>query len=162
MRIWNLNEPATLTEVVVDEFKPAFKPANHIRPRASCPIKFQSVKVLASVATFALTLSYGKTVVNHGSVRMPNWSVAIARSAPDIKPPLDELFAGRFDSEWTQIAERALINEIVENRLTKNVPTGTNTIASFIHSNQQENVRLESPRLSLGAVQELVRKRKLS
>jgi hypothetical protein len=72
------------------------------------------------------------------------------------------MFVGRFNSEWTEANEQSLLNQIAENRLSKKEGDSAADVAHFIFSNQQESINLESPRLSLGTIQLLVRKRKSS
>jgi hypothetical protein len=160
MRIWNLSELSDLNQTVVDD-SPAVtlgrkyglkKPALDLKP----------FKVLAGVASVAVSLSFGIATVNSSTVRLPNWSAAVVRTAPNLKPPLENMFIGRFDSEWTEANEHSLVNQIAENRLARKALDPPADLALFIFSNQQEDVSLESPRLSLTAIQQLVRKRKSS
>jgi hypothetical protein len=160
MHLWNLNDPSDLNQVVVDEF-----PAAMLRRRQgflSPASRVECFKVLAGVATVAVSLSFGIATVNNFTVRLPNWSAAIARTAPSFKPPLDGMFVGRFNSEWTEANEQSLVNQIAEKRLAKRTGDSAADVAHFIFSNQQESISLESPRLSLSAIQLLVRKRKSS
>jgi hypothetical protein len=156
MRIWNLNEVPTLDDVVVEELSPA----KRVRRATQGKAEFRSVRVLAGVASVVLTISFSNMLVNHGSVRIPNWGSAIARSAPDLRPPLDAVFASRFDPEWTRDTEDSLLNKIVEVRLLR--ASQPEAIEPFLYANQQEDVTLESPRLSLDTVIKIVRRQRTS
>jgi len=79
---------------------------------------------------------------------------------PEARPPLDGMFAGRFDSEWTPAIEAALVSTVVENRLLRHRETEKEDIAAFIFSNQQESILLQGPHLGLEAVKQITRKRR--
>ena len=160
MRLWNLSELKELTQVVVEEF-PAATLGRKLGLRGQVS-RIDSFKVLAGVATAAISLSFATATVNKSTVKLPNWSSAIARSAPSFKPPLDGMFVDRFNSEWTEASERSLVNQIAENRLSRPAVGSDANVALFIFSNQQESINLESPRLNLPTIQLIVRKRKSS
>jgi hypothetical protein len=160
MRLWNLSDLSDLSEVVVDESPAAM--LGRKRRLGSPASRVERFKVLAGVATAAISLTLGMATVNNSTVRLPNWSAAIARTAPSFKPPLEGMFVGRFNSEWTEANEQSLLSQIEENRLTKKTRDSAADVAYFVFSNQQESISLETPRLSLDTIQQLVRKRKSS
>jgi hypothetical protein len=94
--------------------------------------------------------------VNQGSVRLPSWETAVIRSAPDAKAPLEGVFCGRFDSEWTPEIENSLLGQIVEKRLAGR--SAPDSVAAFIFSNLQEDITLDGPRLSSAALAKSIRK----
>jgi hypothetical protein len=160
MRVWNLSELSELNQVVVDEFpKTAFGRERRLRRPTSARAHFQ---IMAGVTSVAICLSLGNAIVNQSTVRLPNWSAAIARTVPILKPPLEEMFRDRFDSEWTQAGEQSLVNQIVENLVTRNAANDAASTAQFVCSNQQESITLGTPRLSLEAIAKIVGKRKTS
>jgi hypothetical protein len=155
MRMWNLTEPSQFDDVVVENLAES----KRMRPRVAAS-HFQSVKAIAGVASIVFTVSFANFVVNQGSVRLPNWSIAVARSAPDLRPPLQGVFGNRFNSDWTNDVENSLLNEIVERRLASGpLPDRTGL---FIYSNQQEDITLESPRLTLDSISKIARRQKIS
>jgi hypothetical protein len=160
MRLWNLSEPGDLNQTVVEEFSATT--LGHRQALRRPASKLESFKVLAGVATVGISLSFGTAMVNHSTVRLPNWSAAIVRTATNFRPPLERMFLGRFNTEWTEASEESLVNQIVENRLTRNAANSAANIPLFIYSNQQESIGLEKPRLSLAAIHQIVRKRKTS
>lgn len=156
MRIWNLNEPSTFGDVVVENLADS----KRLRPRVPPTREFQSVKAVVGLASLAFTITLSSLVVNQGSVRLPNWGTAIARSAPELKPPLQGVFANRFDSRWTCEIENSHLNQIVEKHFASGpLPDRTEL---FVYSNQQEDITLKSPRLTLDAVAKIMRKQKTS
>jgi len=160
MRLWNLSDLSDLNQVVVEEF-----PVTRLGRKQGWPrpgSKLESFRILVGVASVAISLSFGSAIVNYSTVRLPNWTAAVTRTAPNFKPPLDSMFAGRFNSEWTEASEKFLVSQIAENRLLGNTANPAADIAPFVCSNQQESISVESPRLSLNAIQRIVRKQKSS
>ncbi|HTR67517.1 MAG TPA: hypothetical protein VMH85_17185 [Terriglobales bacterium] len=160
MRIWNLNEEAGFTAKVVEEL-----PKSQLnRPRKYSLIqKSVSLKIAAGIASLAVSVSIGIAVVNKEIVTLPSWQAAVSRAAPDSSRPLEGMFRDRFDSEWTEAHEESLLSDIVEKRLLADRPKiEPIEIARFVFSNQQENLTLETPRLSLMVVERIVRERKTS
>lgn len=162
MRIWNLHEPESgdLAEKVV-----ATLPTSHlVRPRMPLPAqKPQSLKIIVGIASLALAIQVGSAVVNTNFVRLPSWEVAVTKSGPNLQGPLDTMFHDRFSSGWTEAEEASLLDEIVANRLLANEPKPEpNEVARFVFSNQQEDLTVETPRLSLGQIQRIVKERKTS
>jgi hypothetical protein len=156
MRMWNLTEPSLFDDVVVENLAES----KRVRPRVARGSQFQAVKAIAGVASIAFTISFSNLFVNQGCVRLPNWNTAIARSAPDLRPPLQGVFGNRFNSDWTKDVENSLLNEIVERRLASGpLPDRTGL---FIYSNQQEDITLESPRLTLDSISKIARRQKIS
>jgi hypothetical protein len=154
MRMWNLAEPSEFNDVVVENLAES----KRMRPRVARASHFQSVKAIAGVASIVFTISFSNFVVNQGSVRLPNWSTAVARSAPDVRPPLQGVFGSRFNSDWTKDVENSLLNHIVERRLAPGpLPDRTGL---FIYSNQQEDITLQSPRLTLDSISKIARRQK--
>jgi hypothetical protein len=149
MRVWNLNEPDALNDVVVEELPPSKRTPTRTAG-------FQSFKAVVGVASVMFTISISTLVVNHGSVRLPSWEAAVIKSVPDLKAPLEEVFSNRFDPEWTLQLENSILSEIVEKRIAGG-PT-PDRIAAFISSNLQEDVTLEGPRLSSQTVAKILRK----
>jgi hypothetical protein len=160
MRLWNLSEFNDLTQVVVDEIPKITRVRQRAMRRPSSTQ--ERFKVLGGVASIVISLSIGNAIVNQSVVRLPNWSAAVVQSVPNVKPPLEDMFAGRFSADWTETKETALLGKVVDNLLTKNAAIVKDSIVSFVHSNQQESIALQSPRLSLATVEQIVRKRKTS
>jgi len=122
-----------------------------------------SIKLLAGFASLAVMISLGPAVVNHDIVRFPNWKTAVSKSASELQGPLDLMFRDRFTTEWTDALESSLLNEIVENRLfADESQPGPTQVAHFIYLNQQENITLETPRLSRLEILRIVKERKSS
>jgi hypothetical protein len=160
MRVWNLSDLSDLNQRVVDD-----SPAVTLGRKYGLKIPsldLTPLKVLAGVASVAVSLTFGVGTVNGSTVRLPNWSAAVVRTMPAWKPPLENMFLDRFNSEWTETHERSLVDQIAEKRLAKKASEPPGNVTLFIFSNQQENISLESPRLSLTAIQQIVRKRKSS
>jgi hypothetical protein len=151
MRVWNLNEPDALNDVVVEELAPS----KRTHPRVHVA-GFQSFKTIVGVASVMFTISFSNLVVNQGSVRLPSWQAAVIRSAPDLKAPLEGVFGNRFNSEWTPEVENSVLAEIVQKRLTAQPTPGK--VVAFISSNLQEDISLDRPRLSSGTVANIVKK----
>jgi hypothetical protein len=156
MRVWNLNEPDALNDVVVEELAKSKRARSHVYRGA----EFQSLKAIVGVASVMFTVSFSTLVVNHGSVRLPNWGAAIARSAPDLRAPLEGVFGNRFNREWTPEIENSLLGQIVEKSLTAS--RKSDSIEAFISSNLQEDITLDGPRLTSATVARIVRNQKTS
>jgi hypothetical protein len=130
--------------------------------RAQKPLLVR-LELFAGVVSLALTISVGGTIVNSDSVRLPSWEAAVCKTAAEVRGPLDGMFRDRFGPEWTETQEAALLGEIVAHRLLADKPAPNLTeTTQFIFSNQQENLALESPRLSLGQIRRIVSERKIS
>lgn len=155
MRIWNFNDPADLDDLVVGEVR---KP-KRIRSGTSTASMCSSYK-LGAFATVALsmTISASSIVLSHGYVRLPNWSSAVAKNIPDAKMPLEHFFQDRFNPEWTEAEETALIGQIVTNRLMA-TPSDNSAEVAFVCSNLQESNRNGSPLLTSGVVANIIKKR---
>ncbi len=159
MRVWNLSELEELTEIVVDEL-PNTK---LVRPRSRCSLTvFSPLNVLSGIATIALIISFAGIHVTQGSTRLTNWSVAISKNSPEIRPPLHSMFQDRFSAEWTEGGEGLLLDKIVENRLTKNTEGMSEAVIEFAFANQQESLTHESPVLGLETVRRIMKQRKTS
>jgi len=152
MRVWNLNDPDVLNDVVVEELAPS----KRLRPRGRVAGGFQSVKRVVGVGSVMFTISFSTLIVNHGSVRLPNWEAAVIKSASDVKAPLDAVFSNRFNSEWTPEVENSLLAEIVQKRFAGSA--AGDRVTAFVASNLQEDITLDGPRLSPEAVAKIVRK----
>jgi hypothetical protein len=122
-----------------------------------CP---QSIRILATVAGVAITISSSAIMLSSGSARLPKWSYEVSQNIVQPKPPLEQFFKHRFNSDWTEQHEKMLINEIVDSRYAARLDDGPNDVVTFVHANQQEDITLDSPRLSVGAVKNILKKRK--
>jgi hypothetical protein len=160
MRIWNLNEPINLADDVLETAQgphPRRRRAHFLARRPT------SLRLLAGIASLAVTVTVGTAIVNRDVIRLPNWETAVSKSAPELRGPLDHMFRDRFSAEWSDALEASLLNEIVENRLLrqKSQPEPAD-IADFIYSNQQENIVLDTPRLNRVTIERIVKERKTS
>jgi hypothetical protein len=157
MRIWNLTEFSEVQEEVVL----SYVHSERHRHRHSGKRRPSLVRVVACAAVLIAGFVVSALRANSNEVVIPRAGTAIAQSLPEERPPLDSLFAGGFDSQWTRESEARMLAKIAED-----VGSGIErndlverTIDS-IFSNQQDEL-LGGARLSRYTVARIVRSRKL-
>lgn len=160
MPLWNLNQIDDLSENVVESV-PARGRTRRRQAFFGVAPKQGPLKVLVGVAAIAVSLTVGDALANWSTVRLPRVALVIARSVPNLSPPLESMFQNRFDSNWTEAEEHSLVSKIAERLLAKEDTARLDeNISQFVFSNQQENLTLDTPLLSLNTIKQIVRKRK--
>lgn len=157
MRSWNLTEFSELEDQVVLSYA-----ASHRRRRPSGPKKACPILVTACMALWTMGFTIATIQANSPTVSIPRAGMAFAQSLPEEKPPLDHIFANRFDNQWTVAMEEDLLSRIAlhgESAVTRFELT--ERAIDSIFSNQQEKLSGVN-RLSRDEVARIVRARKLA
>lgn len=158
MTIQNLVEFSEFEESVLLAYS---NPEVQARPSLRPTQKPSRMKIMMGVAALAASfaISTPRTNLHTASLSLP--AMAIAQSVAEEAPPLEELFANRFDSGWTESMEADLLARVDGRRLSQSRRSSIEQIIDTVFSNQQESLSLEVKRLDRGQVANIVRDRKL-
>mgnify|MGYP000014156866 CR=1 FL=1 len=158
MIIWNLPEISELEEIVAVTYD---NPQRQSRSPARETSKAMRVKILSVIVPLVSYFTIGVVQVNSQEITLPQSATAVAQSIPEEKPPLDELFQGRFDNDWTPEQENKLLASMEQGRQAQSKEALVEQTIDTIYWNQQEGLSLELPRLDRANIAKLVRQRKI-
>ena len=156
--VWNLTEFSELEERVLSPYE-----ISKVK-RSQYEIVSATKKLVGiAVTATAITMSLGITGIelNDQSFRSPISSVYVAQSGIEQRPPLEEMFAGRFDGEWSTELENMLLETVESNRKELTTAELREQAVDSIFYNQQEGVSGEEERLSREEVEIIVKERKI-
>lgn len=153
MRLWNLSSLEKLSTTVVTSQKPFIPPKRSQGPgiHTSSPMNVaMKVAALAAVSYSVVTVSGSSRVLT-----VPNAAAVEVTCNVDVgRPPLEALFAGRFDNSWTRATEDRLLSEAV-----KKPPVPDRDFLNLAHTAQHETVSEDAPRLSEGDILKITRRK---
>ena len=153
MTQWNLSKLSELQDRVTEPFAMRTRKRQH-----SNGVTGHVSRVAVAVAAVTmLTLSAGYT--NAVDLHVPMSIVAITTDIAVASPPLDSVFADKFDAQWLQEEERLLarITHVGE-------PTKEELLRQTVESvfyNLQEDVSTDGHRLSKTEIEKILKQKKL-
>ncbi len=158
MKIWNLTEFAEIEETVLSTYSTPEKQARPSLRRTYRPVR---IRLLTGFAALMASITVGSAHANSPKVIIPLSAMAVAQSIPQDKPPLEAVFASRFDREWTAAVENQLLAKLDDRRSRLSRSALLEQTVDSVWANQQEEVSPEVNRLDKGQVAVIARKRKL-
>jgi hypothetical protein len=150
MRTWNFNSLNFLEEqVLVSGTGLRLDPIRR-RPVATRRTQFTSAQLgfalaIAALSTVSVNVSLASSL---SEVRLSTSASSISSNVRKSRPPLDLLFGGRFDSEWTEELEHRLLSSAAEKAFANHDEDKQN----LVHTAQQESLSNDVPRLTKEAV----------
>ena len=126
------------------------------RSVASGSHRSSSVKTVMLVAAVA-TISYSVAVCGNAKVlTVSHPAVHTAGNVDASRPPLEALFGGRFNDQWTREKEVGLLAEGVKKSASS---TDEQAFFNFIHTAQHETLSKDAPRLTENEIRKLTRRK---
>jgi hypothetical protein len=153
MRLWNLSSLEKLSTKVVTSQRPFIPPKRSRGPgiHTSSPMNIaMTVAALAAVSYSVVTVSGSSTVLTVPRVA----AVEVACNVDVEKPPLEALFAGRFNDSWTRAKEDEVLREAA-----RKPPVPERDFLNLAHTAQHEAVSDDAPRLSDGEILKITRRK---
>jgi len=108
------------------------------------------------VAAFA-AISY--SVIACGTAKfltLPQSATTAVCNVDTNRPPLEALFGGRFNDEWTQAREDQLLSEAVKKSASS---VGDQDFFNLVHTAQQESISEDIPRLTEKEIRKVTRRK---
>lgn len=151
---WNLTDFSELEESVLTAYATPLKR----RGKKGLPTAFFAViTTVAAITAAAIPLS---AHANATTFEVPQSVMAVAHSGAEQSPPLESLFAGRFNADWSEFKERTLLTSLERAEAFTKAELEEQTVDS-IYFNQQEDVSSKAGRISREEIRRIVRQRKL-
>jgi hypothetical protein len=151
MRLWNLSSFEKFSTTVVASQTPAIPPKGSPGVHMSAPLN-----IAMRVAALAM-VSYSVVIVSGSSraLTIPHPAALEVIGNVDVdRPPMESLFAGRFNDAWTQSVEDQLLSEAVKK---PSVPD--RDFLNLAHTAQHETISEDVPRLSEGDILKITRRK---
>ena len=149
---WNLSKFDDLETPVVSKLDSA--PAA-MRSATSGQRRTSPLKTVIQIAAMA-AVSYSVAVAGSSQVlTIPHEAVRAVSNVDATRPPLEAVFGGRFNDQWTKEKEDALLTEAVKKSAAS---TEDESFRNFIHTAQHETLDKNAPRLSAEEIKRLRRK----
>jgi hypothetical protein len=151
--IWNLTEFTELEEPVLTEYMPQ-------RKRRS---QRQSV-LTRSIAVVALATGLSIMPISAQSTRSEfaiPYMEAAAYSGLELEPPLGNVFADRFNAEWSESAENALLAEVHKAKRAFTKAELEDQTVHSIYFNQHDEPSGSGDKLTVDQIRKIVRQKKL-
>ena len=155
MTVWNLTDSSEFEDRVTIPFEAA------PRTRTTRRSTHISVRRMVLVAAAATVITLGAGYVNSTTFSVPLSVINVAESGSlSEKPPLEALFAGQFDENWTKAVEEQLLATLV----SKGSPTKNDFLKQTVETiffNQNEDVSSGVPGLTKMEILKIIKERKL-
>jgi hypothetical protein len=160
MRLWNFSNFEQFEEQVLvsgDSTQSSKVSPRKQKSVTNGPILYSSdssLKLGMAVAVLALSIP----IYTCGNSNFTTMSVPeITSPTIDVatRPPLEVLFGGRFQGEWTREREDRLLALAVD----KSSPSPERDRANFIHTAQQESLEDDVPRLQMNDLSKSIRRK---
>jgi hypothetical protein len=159
MRTWNLSSLNELENTVALNFdKPARKRSISAGAKVS-RVKSGFTIVVAAAAVSAVLLMQTPQV-SSASVSVESAYSSVAQSIPRLKPPLANIFEGRFVGGWSQHEEDAALGAMSKTKHMGEVGYDEEELVAMAHANQQEDFEGNVPRLPSSEIRQIIRKRR--
>lgn len=152
-RIWNLTEFSELEDSVLATYT---TPLKKRRMSGLAKTAFAVFTTIAAAATSIPVVSQASA----SEYGVPCSVMAVAHSNIEQEPPLKALFAGRFDAEWSESMENALLSQLEGVGPFTKSELEEQAVDS-IYFNQQEDVSSHLDKVSREQIKRIVRQRKL-
>ena len=153
--VWNLTELSELEEPILTTYMAL--PRKHRPQRGKAVLFGVMVTVAATVSTMVLTPQS-----NAQMFTIPCSVMAVAHSGIEQRPPLESVFADRFEDDWSEVKENNLLLSLggMSGTFAKNELEEQAVESIFF--NQQEDMSSEVERLSKEEIRKILRQRKLA
>jgi hypothetical protein len=152
-KIWNLTEISELEDPVLATYT---TPLRKRRKSGLTKTAFAVFTTIAAIATTVPVISQ----VSASVYQVPCSVSAVAHSGIEQEPPLRAMFVDRFDANWSESMENALLAQIEDAGPFTKAELEEQTVDS-IYFGQQEDVSSHADRLSRDQIRGIVRQRKL-
>ena len=155
MRTWNYSRLGSLEEqVLVSGTGHQINPSDGRRASAKRTQFTAQIGVALAIAALAVVSVSLPISSNSPEVSLSASSGSIASNVRS-RPPIELLFGGRFDAEWTEDLEKRLLDSAAQKAFLSPDEDRQN----LIHTAQQESLSNDVPRLTSEAVIQLTRRR---